>query len=77
MLVSDINSKDPAITYMGTRIEMPVTLPLSAGRTAATAFAAPVSVGIMLLKTPRPIILLAIVQVYGLLYQPKRLFFLL
>lgn len=41
-------------TYVGTRMDTPVTLPLRSGRTAATALAAPVDVGIMLLKTPRP-----------------------
>lgn len=41
-------------THVGTRMETPVTLPFSSGKTAATAFAAPVVVGIILLKTPRP-----------------------
>lgn len=41
-------------TYVGTRIETPVTLPFNSGSTDATALAAPVVVGIMLLNTPRP-----------------------
>ena len=40
--------------YVGTRIDTPVTFPFSSGRTEATALAAPVLVGMMLLKTPRP-----------------------
>ena len=42
-------------TNVGTRIDTPVTLPLRSGKTLATAFAAPVVVGIMLLNTPRPV----------------------
>lgn len=41
-------------THVGTRIETPVTLPFSSGSTAAIALAAPVVVGMMLSKTPRP-----------------------
>ena len=40
--------------YVGTLIETPVILPFNSGRTEATALAAPVVVGIILLKTPRP-----------------------
>lgn len=49
-------------------METPVTLPFKSGRTAATALAAPVVVGMMLLKTPRPrcrVLLLAFEDVPG------------
>jgi hypothetical protein len=40
--------------YVGTRIDTPVTLPRSSGRTEAIAFAAPVVVGMIFPKTVRP-----------------------
>lgn len=43
------------MAYAGTRIDTPVTLPVSSGRTVAMAFAAPVVVGMMLSKTLRPV----------------------
>lgn len=51
-------------------METPVTLPFKSGRTAATALAAPVVVGMMLLKTPRPVcrgllLVLEVIRVLG------------
>lgn len=42
------------MTHVGTRMETPVTFPFNSGNTDATALAAPVVAGIILLKTPRP-----------------------
>ena len=39
---------------MGTRKDMPVSLPLSAGSTTPTALAAPVLLGMMFSRMPRP-----------------------
>lgn len=57
--------------YVGTRIDKPVTLPRSSGRTEAIAFAAPVVVGMIFPKTVRPVQTISMENKVGLILKEE------
>ena len=54
LLADDRELVKDIFTEVGTRIDIPVSLPFRAGRTLPTALAAPVELGMMFSRMPRP-----------------------